>query len=64
MMCDEQVVNLQKIQQPLSTGVPEIMLQRVEEILPSPNEMLVSSYSYGYGEECNQSSWLLYLQDQ
>jgi hypothetical protein len=45
MMCDESVLNLQKSLQSPATRMPKIKLQRVEEILPSMRETLVSVYA-------------------
>jgi hypothetical protein len=53
MTCDEQVLNLQKIQQSLGARVPRIILQRCEEIFPSLKETLVSVYDCVYSEPPN-----------
>jgi hypothetical protein len=42
MMCDEGVLNVQKIVQYIATRVPKIIVQRVEEIFPSLKEGVVS----------------------
>jgi hypothetical protein len=41
-MCDERVLDFQKIMQSLSTRVPKIIVQKAEEIFPSLKEGLVS----------------------
>jgi hypothetical protein len=41
-MCDEQHLNVQKIQQSVAMKEPKIIVQRSEEIFPSLKESLVS----------------------
>jgi hypothetical protein len=41
-MCDEQVLDLQKIMQSVAARVPKIIVQRAEEIFPSLKEGSVS----------------------
>jgi hypothetical protein len=41
-MCDVRILNWQKIQHSLATRVPKIVLHRVEEIIPSLTESVVS----------------------